>query len=117
MSDLVDRQDFIERQRELYCNDCDRRKGVKNGKPSFVYEIGGVPCRACSLDDVLGDLEDAPPVDAVPVVRCEKCRYRLKEEVVVDGIVGITCDLDGATRTKDFFCSFGDKGEPEHGNP
>ena len=57
MSDLIDRQAFIENERKLYCEDCDRRKGTKNGK---LYEIGEAPCRACWLDDALDDLEDFP---------------------------------------------------------
>ena len=61
MSDLIDRQAFIENERKLYCEDCDRRKGTKNGKPNVIcYEIGEAPCRACWLDDALTDLEDFP---------------------------------------------------------
>ena len=60
MSELIDRQAFIERERKLYCEDCDRRKGRKNGKLTICYEIGDAPCRACWLDDALGDLEDFP---------------------------------------------------------
>ena len=61
MSDLIDRHEFIENERKLYCEDCDRRKGTKNGKPNVIcYEIGEAPCRACWLDDALGDLEDFP---------------------------------------------------------
>lgn len=61
MSELIDRQAFIENERKLYCEDCDRRKGTKNGKPNVIcYEIGEAPCRACWLDDALTDLEDFP---------------------------------------------------------
>lgn len=60
MSELIDRQAFIEQERKLYCEDCDRRKGMKNGKRVFCYEIGEVPCRTCWLDDAIGDLEDFP---------------------------------------------------------
>lgn len=61
MSELIDRQAFIENERKLYCEDCDRRKGTKNGKPNVIcYEIGEAPCRACWLDDALDDLEDFP---------------------------------------------------------
>ena len=62
MSELIDRKAFIEKERKLYCEDCDRRKGMKNGEKTFVYEIGEVPCRSCWVDDVLDDLEDAPTV-------------------------------------------------------
>lgn len=63
MSELIDRRAFIEQERKLYCEDCDRRKGTKNGKPNVIcYKIGEAPCRACWLDDALTDLEDFPAV-------------------------------------------------------
>ena len=71
MSELIDRLAFIERERKLYCDDCDRRKGMKNGKLTVCYEIGDAPCRSCWLDDALTDLDDAPAIDAVPVVHGE----------------------------------------------
>jgi hypothetical protein len=60
MSELIDRQAFIENERKLYCEDCNRRKGKKDGKLTVCYEIGEVPCRSCWLDDALTDLEDFP---------------------------------------------------------
>ena len=90
MSDLIDRQAFIERERKLYCEDCDRRKGKKNGKLTVCYEIGEAPCRSCWLDDALTDLEDFP---AAP--RWVRCEDELppndgKEVLVTDGVhVGI----------------------------
>ena len=60
MSELVDKDAFLKQERKWYCENCDRRKGVKNGRKCFVYEIGEVPCRACDVDDVLDDLEDFP---------------------------------------------------------
>jgi hypothetical protein len=60
MSELIDRQAFIENERKLYCEDCDRRKGKKDGKLTVCYEIGEAPCRFCWLDDALTDLEDFP---------------------------------------------------------
>lgn len=68
MRELIDKDAFLKQERKWYCENCDRRKGVKNGRKCFVYEIGEVPCRACWLDDALTDLEDAPTIDAVPVV-------------------------------------------------
>ena len=70
MSDLIDREAFIEHERKLYCEDCDRRKGIKNGKLTFCYEIGEAPCRSCWGDAVLTDLEDFPT--APRWVRCEE---------------------------------------------
>jgi hypothetical protein len=60
---------------ERYCKDCERRKGIKNGKLKFIYDIGDAPCRACVIDDMIDELENAPTVDAEPVVRCKDCKY------------------------------------------
>ena len=60
MSELIDKDAFLKQERKWYCENCDRRKGVKNGRKCFVYEIGEAPCRACLLDDTLTDLEDFP---------------------------------------------------------
>lgn len=69
--------DYIERDALLldctrrYCEDCGRRKGMKNGKMKTVYAIGDAPCRACWVDDMMGDIEDFPAADVKPVVRGE----------------------------------------------
>ncbi len=61
--DMVDRESFLRSERKLYCEDCSRRKGTKNGKPNVIcYEIGEAPCRACGIGDVLDDLECYPDV-------------------------------------------------------
>ena len=41
---LIDADAFITREKELYCKGCDSYNGVK--------------CRACWVDDILGDLDD-----------------------------------------------------------
>ena len=60
--DLIDRDAFLAEQRHLYCENCARRKGMKNGKMKFVYDIGDAPCRSCGYGDVLDDIEDAPTI-------------------------------------------------------
>jgi hypothetical protein len=67
--DLVDRDEFIKVHREYFCTDCVKRKGVKNGRMRILYEIGGVPCRACGVDDMFEYLDDAPVV--IPAERSE----------------------------------------------
>lgn len=59
---LIDADAFLTEQRHLYCENCARRKGMKNGKMKFVYDIGDAPCRACGYGDVLDDIEDAPTI-------------------------------------------------------
>lgn len=60
--DLIDRDAFLAEKRHLYCENCARRKGMKNGKMKFVYGIGDAPCRACGYGDVLDNIEDAPTI-------------------------------------------------------
>ena len=45
-----------------YCEDCDRRKGMKNGKYKTLYAIGDVPCRACSIGDMMDEIANAPTI-------------------------------------------------------
>ena len=69
MSEYIDREAFVKEQRHLYCENCARRKGMKNGKMKFLYEIGDAPCRSCGYGDVLDDLEDYHAADVRPVKR------------------------------------------------
>lgn len=71
---LIDADATIKYLREYRCKDCDRRKGMKNGKIRFCYEIGEAPCRACDIGDTIDyflDEDISPTIDAVPIVRCE----------------------------------------------
>ena len=68
MPRYVDRDAFIKQQRELYCKNCARRMGVKNGKLKAIYKIGEAACKSCELNDALEDLDDYPEADVAPVV-------------------------------------------------
>ena len=75
---LIDADATIEYLRECRCKDCDKRKGMKNGKIRFCYEIGDAPCRACDIGDTIDyflDEDISPTIDAVPVVRCKDCCF------------------------------------------
>lgn len=76
MPKYIDADEFVKKNREWYCEQCEKRKGMKRGRLRFVYEIGGAPCRACDVDDVISDIEDFPAADVVPVVRCKDCKYK-----------------------------------------
>lgn len=67
MPRLIDADALIDDVTERYCNNCERRKGIKNGKQKVIYDIGDAPCRACAVDDMKDELENAPTVDAEPV--------------------------------------------------
>ena len=60
---LIDADALINEAMERYCSDCERRKGVKNGKWKIVYSIGDAPCRACGIGDMIDELEDAPTIE------------------------------------------------------
>ena len=62
---LIDADALIDDAMDRYCKDCDKRKGIKNGKYRIIYEIGDAPCRACDVDYMVNDIESAPTVDAV----------------------------------------------------
>ena len=69
MAEYIEREAFVEQKRKQYCEDCNRRKVMKNGMYKTLYEIGEAPCRACGIDDMLNDVEDFPAADVRPVVR------------------------------------------------
>ena len=72
---LIDADARIDSIRSFHCADCDRRKGTKNGKVVFCYQIGDAPCRACGIGDAIEYFEDAPTVDAAQVVLCKDCKH------------------------------------------
>lgn len=59
---LIDADALIDEIRSFRCSDCERRKGIKNGKMKFVYDIGDVPCRACDIGDMIDTLDEAPTI-------------------------------------------------------
>lgn len=87
----IDADARIDDLMERYCKDCDKRKGMKNGKRQFIYEIGDAPCRACGVDDVKAELEEAPTID--PVKHGEWIKHVLKNANVP---WGYDCSACGA---------------------
>lgn len=63
---LIDADALYDDVMERYCKDCEKRKGMKRGKWRVIYEIGEAPCRACDVDDMKTELEEAPTIDAEP---------------------------------------------------
>lgn len=64
---LIDADALIDVLTQRCCKNCDKRMGTKNGKRRMIYEIGEAPCRACYVDDVKMELNEAPTIDAEPV--------------------------------------------------
>ena len=113
MSEYIEREAFIARQRELYCQNCNRRRGMKDGKLTkrFVYQIGDAPCRACDVDDMINAVDDFPAADVKPVVCCRDCVHwtRIKKDCIM-----ASCELDALVRYEDFFCACGRKREADN---
>ena len=107
MSEYIDRDSFLAEQRHLYCENCAKRKGMKNGKMKFVYEIGDASCRACGYGDVLDDLEDYPAADVRPIVYCRDCKHA--EESMVSGCV--YCNEMERARINEGWCAWGERRE------
>lgn len=80
---LIDADALIEDVTKRFCEDCDRRKGVKNGREEFVYEIGGPPCRACDIDDMKIELEYAPTMQEMKWVPVDERLPNDWESVIV----------------------------------
>ena len=102
MSRYTDIDIFLQKIEERYCKDCEKRKGMKNGKRQFVYEIGEVPCRACDVDDMKFHIDNAPIADVVPVVRCKDCKYYHEYQVM-------NCSYHASSVCENWFCSQGRK--------
>ena len=67
MAEYIEREAFMHFLVKQHCENCDKRKGMKNGKERFVYEIGDAPCRSCGVDDALDYIEYFPSSDVQPV--------------------------------------------------
>lgn len=60
---LIDADAFIESERRLYCADCERRKGIRDGEVRIVHDIGDAPCLNCWTYDTLCDVEAFPTAE------------------------------------------------------
>lgn len=67
-TEYISKDAFVAQQRKQYCENCERRKGTKNGKRIFVYEVGETPCRACDIEDMIDAVWDFPLADVAPVI-------------------------------------------------
>lgn len=94
MPKYIDADAFIGWARTRYCKDCDRRKGMKNGKMRFCYDIGGAPCRACDVDDMVEDVDNFPAADVEEGKRGEWISVKERLPNRYDGVVVIYVEDD-----------------------
>lgn len=104
MAEYIDRDAFIKDKQEWYCSNCEKRKGIKNGKMCFIYGIGDAPCRACGIDDMLSDIEDYQIADVKPVVRGKWIEHYKCNERGENKLWYYQCSNCGAVSTTFFFC-------------
>lgn len=76
--------------KDAVCKDCNRT------------HLGEGYCKFCSIYNM-------PTIDAVPVVRCKDCKFSY--EVALGCGMWLYCDIDGCTRTAEYFCSVGKRRE------
>ena len=95
MARLIDADKRIAEIKKLYCDGCDN--------------YGGVKCLDCWVDDAMCLIDDAPSVDAVPVVRCGKCKnFRPYEGEEHEGDCAELIGLESCVYEDDF-CSYGER--------
>ena len=93
---LIDANALLRDNEKYFCEPC-----KKDG-----HDYHGVACRACWVDDMRIGIENAPTVDAVPVVRCKDCKNfgRNFENDTFCSSCGGLSDPE-----EDDFCSYGER--------
>ena len=101
---LIDANALCENIKKQFCEQCKAQ-----GK---VYQH--IVCSACNIDDALLEIEDAPTVDAVEVVRCKDCRKCHTYKDVITNVKQYKCYLWNASREvdADSFCDAGERWMP-----
>ena len=95
-SDLISRDALIARH-------CAENCGCTRSECGFTYEEDG--CDGCSF---VKEIENAPAVDAVEVVRCKDCRHADVKQGY-EGLKCVWCNYMQAVKIGYGFCQNGDK--------
>jgi len=105
----IDADALIDDCMERYCKECDKRKGIKNGKWRIIYEIGEVPCRACDVDDLKAELENAQTVDVRENVHGKWIERKVIEDgKAIDEWQSAKCSVCGKYHTTPYLYNFDD---------
>lgn len=83
MKEYIDREAFLKYIEERYCLPC----------KDAGRDHNGCKCRACWVDDMRGDVIDAPTADVAPV-RHGMWKYYRKQNIAVCTDCGFERDLD-----------------------
>ena len=112
----IDADALQEHIRRCCCEPCEAEK----------RDYNHVRCRACEAGDTLYWIEDAPTINAIPVVRCKDCRkfapysdkFKNEHYDTKDGacmmLTMCVCEWQDAGRYNDDFCSHGGRKEADH---
>ena len=97
MADLIDRQALMQNFCGYDLNEC-----VKYGNKTAEQQNNSYS--TMMMYEIAYEIEDAPAVDAVEVVRCKDCKHRADD----------LCNLKmlGIVRANDF-CSYGERREQQ----
>ena len=103
-NDLISRAAAIEHMKSMAgCATCDNYNYVR--------------CRACSWDDAMNIVDEAPAVEAAPVVRCRDCENwetDWKPNHSIDG--EHFCPVISLVTSEKWFCAYGERREGNDGN-
>ena len=100
MAEYIEREAFLADIRERYCMECDNGNGLR--------------CLACWVDDMNGEIIEAPAADVVEVVRCKDCKSFGIYQCSGNGYCTHNDGLENPD--PDDFCSYGERKETdEHG--
>lgn len=59
------------------------------------------------IEEAIRAIDNAPTIDAVPVVRCKDCKHNNERHALTDG--GVWCEYWGTDPDNDDFCSYGER--------
>ena len=109
MAEYIERETFLKDIEERYCLPC-----KEAGK-----DHNSCKCDVCWVDDMSGDVKDAPAADVAPVVRCRDCKHSTLPSELTQryGKPGtLTCHNMHAPSNRrnvgsNDFCSYGERKE------
>ena len=96
MAEYIEREAFLKDIEERYCLPC----------KDAGRDHNGCKCRACWVDDMRGDVIDAPTADVAPVVHCHECNHCDPENHHCDHPMSTSAPL---SRKPEDFCSYGER--------
>ena len=83
MAEYIERETFLKDAEERYCLPC----------KDAGRDHNGCKCRACWVDDMRGDVIDAPAADVAPVVHGRWVTHYRSGTPVAEGYVSTCCDM------------------------